>query len=63
MEALHSSKTSVLTTASLHNFSEDVILQSHCCEKLEPYMVKEVYLMGAIKKLHNITTVEGKPLN
>jgi hypothetical protein len=37
MEVLCSSKTSVLTTATWRNISEDSILHSYHCENLKPY--------------------------
>jgi hypothetical protein len=37
MEAMCSSKTSVLTRATWHNILEDSILQSHLCENLKSY--------------------------
>jgi hypothetical protein len=38
MDAIRSSKTSVLITATRHNIQEDGILHSHCRENLESYM-------------------------
>jgi hypothetical protein len=35
MEALHSSETSVLIRATLHNITEDAIIHSHCHENLK----------------------------
>jgi hypothetical protein len=49
MEALSSFETSVLTTATWRNISEDGILHSHCHENLKSYM-KEPCLCSASQK-------------
>jgi hypothetical protein len=38
MEAICSSKTSVLTRATWHNSPDDGIFHSHCCENLKSYV-------------------------
>jgi tmRNA-binding protein len=42
-EAMHSSETSVLTRASLHNILEGSILHSHCHGNLKSYNILELF--------------------
>jgi uncharacterized membrane protein YozB (DUF420 family) len=45
MEALFSSETLVLTTATLRNIPKDNILHSHCRKILESYVIFTVSLL------------------
>jgi hypothetical protein len=38
MDAIRSTETTVLTTATRYNITEDDILHSHCRENLKPYI-------------------------
>jgi hypothetical protein len=59
MEALGSSKTSVLTTAIWRNISEDGILHSHRRETLKFYVLKLVSVERTLNSYHHYSFCTG----
>jgi hypothetical protein len=51
MEALSSSETSVLTSATWRNNPEDAIFHSHCHENLMSYLRRDI-LQSTIHSVH-----------
>jgi hypothetical protein len=55
MEAIRSSESSVLTTATRRNIPEYSILHSHCCETLKYYTVLNSFVVVRVYVLTAVT--------